>query len=157
MKYSLAYRDAANNASTKVLLNNFAVSFYGPATDITTTIPTLATDLAVANSNILLATFTVNNNGTGITWDDSSLGSIARAAAESVSGTCLAAGYPRFFRVHLVTDTAGNAADTTKYRWQGTLGTTSEYDGILDSTFYPMVLSTVYPLGNIVDTYNAEG
>lgn len=155
MKYSLAYRNAANDASV-ALLEPFAVSFYGPTTDITTTIPTLATDLAVANSNILLCTFTVGNDGvTGMTWDASALGSVARAAAESVSGTCVAAGYPRFFRVHLLADTNGNAADTTKKRWQGTLGTTSTYDGILDTTFYPMVLSTVYPLGNIVDTFDA--
>ncbi len=52
----------------------------------------------------------------------------------------------------MITDTAGNALDTTKKRWQGTCGTTGT-DCILDSTFYPMVLSTVYPLGNIVDTF----
>ena len=153
MKYSEKYRNDANDASV-ALLEPFGVSFYGPITNITTTIPTLPTDLAVANSNILLATFTVNNAGTGMTWDASSAGTVARAAAESVSGTCLAAGYPRFFRIHLTTDTNGNALDTTKRRWQGTLGTTNAYNGILDTTFYPMVLSTVYPLGNIVDTFN---
>jgi len=153
MKYSEALRNSINDLGLKVNMTLFGVSFYGPATNIITIIPTLPTDLAVANSNILLATFTVNNSGTGMTWDSSSQGSIARAAAESVSGTCVAAGYPRFFRIHLITDTAGNALDTSKLRMQGTLGTTNAYDGILDTTFYPMVLSTVYPLGNIVDTF----
>jgi hypothetical protein len=151
MKYSEALRNSINNLGLKVNMTLFGVSFYGPITNITTTIPTLPTDLAVANSNILLATFTVNNAGTGMTWDSSSAGSIARAAAETVSGTCLAAGYPRFARIHLITDTSGNALDTTKFRIQGTCGTTGT-DFILDSTFYPMVLSTVYPLGNIVNT-----
>ncbi len=90
MKYSEAYRDAANNASVQTLMTLFGVSFYGPATNITTTIPTLPSDLAVANSNILLATFTVNDTGVGLTWDNSSAGSIARAAAEVASGTCVA-------------------------------------------------------------------
>jgi hypothetical protein len=151
MKYSEALRNSINNLGIKVNLTLFGVSFYGPATNIVTTIPTLPTDLAVANSNILLATFTVNDTGVGLTWDSSSAGSIARAAAETASGTCVAAGYPRFARIHLITDTAGNALDTAKLRIQGTCGT-SGTDFILDTTFYPMVLTTVYPLGNIVNT-----
>lgn len=162
-KFSEALRDNINNLGIKTDLTLFAVTFYGPATDISVVIPTLPTDVAIVGSIIRLATFTVNDTGTGLTWDSSVGGTISRAAAETASGTCVAAGYPRFFRIHLVTDTYGNAADTSKFRIQGTLGktlidaSTGLYnDGILDTTFYPMVLSTVYPLGNIPLTLPLE-
>lgn len=162
-KFSEALRNSINDLGIKVDMNLFAVTFYGPATDISVVVPTLPSDVAIAGNTIRLATFTVNDTGTGLTWDASVGGTISRAAAETASGTCIAAGYPRFFRIHLVSDTYGNAADTSKYRIQGTLGktlidpSTGLYnDGILDTTFYPMVLSTVYPLGNIPLTLPLE-
>jgi hypothetical protein len=159
MKFSKELRDSMIDAAFKtsgLVFNQFVISFYGPATDITTVIPTLPTDLAVAGGNILLGTFTVNNDGTTpLTWEASVDGTVQRTASESVSTTCVATGYPRFCRIHLLADTGGNAADTTKLRIQGTCGTAITNDFVLDNTFYPMTATQTYSFGNLTLTFGA--
>lgn len=133
-----ALANAINDAGIKVLMNLAAVTFFDGA------VPADSADLATGN---ILAKFTVNNTGTGFTWDASVNRVISRAAAEVLSGSCLIGGSPTFFRIHLAVE-AAETASAVFYRHQGTCGT-SNADCILDSTFFPMVLSTVYPIGNL--------
>lgn len=122
-------------------LDLFAVSFFDGA------IPVLPSD-AVTGAKLI--TFTVNNDGvTGATWSATAIaGILSRTSSEAMSGTCLVGGSPTFFRVHLLAESP-SSANTTYHRIQGTLGVANT-DGILDSTFFPMILGTVYPLGNVV-------
>lgn len=121
-------------------LTSFAVSFFNGA------VPTLPSD-AVTGSTLI--TFTVDNDGvTGATWADSVAGLLSRTSSEAMSGSCILGGSPTFFRIHNILESA-TSVNTAYKRIQGTLGIANT-DGILDNTFFPMVLGTVYPLGNIV-------
>lgn len=133
-----ALRNSINDLGIKVNMNLAAVTFFDGA------IPADPADVVTGQ---LLNKFTVNDGGTGFTWDASVAGVISRAAAETVSGTCTTGGSPTFFRIHIVSE-AAETASAVFHRIQGTCGQ-SGTDAILDSTFFPMVLSTVYPLGNL--------
>ena len=136
-----------DTGSIKTALTDFAVSFFDGA------IPTLPSD---AVTGTLLITFTVNDDGvTGGTWGTAVVGNLARTASEVMSGTCLTGGSPTFYRVHLLAESP-SSANTVFFRQQGTLGVANA-DGILDTTFFPMILGTVYPLGNVViPTYSGN-
>jgi len=129
-----------DTGSLKTALTGFAVTFFNG------TVPILASDAVIGST---LAVFTVNNDGiTGATWGTATTGLLARTPTEAMSATCLIGGSPTFYRIHKLSESA-TTANTTFYRMQGTLGVANA-DGILDSTFFPMVLGTVYPLGNVV-------
>lgn len=139
-KLSESLRNHILNTSVATGLTAFAVSFFDGA------IPVLPSDGVTGTK---LVTFTVNNDGvTGATWGTSAVGILSRTPTEAMSGTCLVGGSPTFYRVHLLAESP-SSANTTFYRVQGTLGVANT-DGILDTTFYPMILGTVYPLGNVV-------
>lgn len=139
-KISESLRNHILDTSVATGLAAFAVSFFDGA------IPVLPSDAATGTK---LITFTVNNDGvTGATWGTSAVGILSRTPTEAMSGTCLTGGSPTFYRVHLLAESP-SSANTTFYRVQGTLGVANT-DGILDTTFYPMILGTVYPLGNVV-------
>jgi hypothetical protein len=126
--------------SIKTALTAFAVSFFDGA------IPTIPSD-AVTGTKLI--TFTVGNDGvTGATWGTPVGGILSRTPTEAMSGTCLVGGSPTFYRIHLLAESP-SSANTTFFREQGTLGVANT-DGILDSSFFPMILGTVYPLGNVV-------
>lgn len=126
--------------SVKTLMTGFAVTFFNGA------IPTLPSDAVTGDT---LITFTVDNDGvTGGTWGSATLGNLLRTVSENLQGTCLVGSSPTFYRIHIVGESAASA-NTTYYRIQGTCGI-ARADCILDSTFFPMVLGTVYPLGNVV-------
>lgn len=128
-----------DTGSAKDALTDFAVSFFDGA------IPILPSD-AVTGTKLI--TFTVDNDGvTGATWGTAAVGILSRTATELMSGTCLVGGEPTFYRIHLLAESP-SSANITYHRIQGTLGLANT-DGILDTTFFPMILGTTYPLGNI--------
>ena len=140
-KFSESLRNAIlDTDSAKALMTDFAVSFFNGA------IPALPSDVVTGD---LLITFTVDDDGvTGGTWGTSTLGNLLRTVSENLQGTCLVGGSPTFYRIHKVGEVA-NSANTTYYRIQGKCGV-SNADCILDATFFPMILGTVYPFGNVV-------
>ena len=132
--------DGINNNGIKVLLDGFAVAFFDGA------VPAKASDAVTGNT---LAIFTVNNDGvTGGTWDTSANRILARLPSEAMSGTCLVGGSPTFYRTYVLGESP-TTLSSVFHRVQGTCGTVNS-DAILDTTFFPMVLTTVYPLGNEV-------
>lgn len=140
-KFSESLRNAILDTNdVKTLMTGFAVTFFNGA------LPTLPSDAVTGDT---LATFTVDNDGiTGGTWSAATLGNLLRTVSENLQATCLIGSSPTFYRIHLVGESAASA-NTTYYRIQGTCGI-ARADCILDSTFFPMVLGTVYPLGNVV-------
>lgn len=140
-KYSESLRNKIlDTSSVKTLLTGFAVTFFNG------TVPSLPSDAVTGDT---LITFTVDNDGvTGGTWGSATLGNLLRTASENLLGTCLVGSSPTFYRIHLIGESP-SSANTTYYRIQGTCGI-AKTDCILDSTFFPMVLGTNYPLGNVV-------
>jgi len=139
-KISESLRNHLLNNAVASGLTPFAVTFFNGA------VPSLPSD-AVTGATLVM--FTVNNDGiTGATWGTAVAGILSRTPSEAMSGTCLIGGSPTFYRVHNITESP-SAANTTFYRTQGTLGAANT-DGILDTSFFPMILGTVYNLGNVV-------
>ena len=89
--------------------------------------------------------FTVNNDGvTGMTFDTPALKVMNRAAAESVTGSCLKSATPTHFRIHKVGENPRTA--DTFLRIQGSCGPNLLSDMVVVN---PLVISTTYPLGTL--------
>lgn len=157
--------DVFNTATT---MDDFAVTLYGHATNpasalVPATPALIATD--GGTSTIKLITLALTNGTVGMNWDIPALGSVVRLAPSAASGYTIAAGHPKFFRIHKLSEDS-TVANTAYYRIQGLCGQTAYNsdgtlnDAILDSTFFPMAYTAPstnsYPLGNVVLTIPEE-
>ena len=98
--------------------------------DDSAAIPSSPTD--AVGSAVLLCTVSNNSAGTGINFDTApASGTLAKAPAETWSGTNAASGTAAFYRFSALSDTG--AYSTTEDRLQGTIGTVNA-DLLLSST-----------------------
>ena len=89
-------------------------------------------DAAISSDSVLLLTYSVNGNGTGITFDTgSSQGTLQKNPAEVWQGKIVSSGTPSFFRMQLPSDSG--AASSTLARFQGTVGL-QDADMVVSST-----------------------
>ena len=103
-------------------MSGFLIKIYGSTTSQAAAdalIP--ATADAAIGSATLLCTISVDGGGTGGTFGTPASGVIAKAAAETWTGTNVASGYASFYRGVLNSDTG--ALSTTEKRVQGSVGT----------------------------------
>lgn len=125
-------------------MSGFLIKIYGSATSQAAAdalIP--ATADAAIGSATLLCTVSVNGGGTGGTFDAPSLGVIAKAAAETWTGTNAASGYASFYRGVLSTDTG--VLSTTEKRVQGTVGTVGK----------DLIIANAYMTSGVVQPINS--
>lgn len=123
--------------SLQTLLNSCHIYFFSG------TVPATA-DAALSGNTALL---TVDNGGTGGTWQNtSSNGVLTKTAAETWSGTVGTAGTATFFRICVGTDNGQGAAAAGNYRVQGAVGTDISADLILATT--ALAASSVITLSN---------
>jgi len=123
-------------------MSGFLIKIYGSATSQAAAdalIP--ATADAAIGSATLLCTISVNGGGTGGTFDAPASGVVAKAAAETWTGTNVASGYASFYRGVLSSDTG--VLSTTEKRVQGTVGTVSK-DLIIGNSY--MTIGNVQPI-----------
>lgn len=113
LKLSTGYRNGIlGTSSAKALLDGGFIKLYAGAT------PTTADD--ALGGATLLATFSVNGGGTGLTFDAPSNGILPKNPAETWSCTAVATGTPTFFR--FVTPTDDGSTSTVFPRLQGSVG-----------------------------------
>jgi hypothetical protein len=114
MDPSIGARNAGLAALKDALDGGFIYIFSG-------TVP--ATPDASSGSSVLLATITVNHDGTtGLTFEDPAGGSLAKATDEIWEGTVVANGTATYARFCAAGDD-GTGATTTAVRMQMTIGT----------------------------------
>jgi len=103
-----------DTSSLKTILTGGFINIYSGT-------PPVTADDAVSSTN-LLVTISVNNTGTGLSFDTSAVnGALAKNPAEVWSGTITATGTASYYRFVGATDTG--VASTTEPRIQGTVGT----------------------------------
>lgn len=113
--------------SLKSLLDSGKIYLYsGP-------VPATA-DEAIDASCVLLDTITAAA-GAGVTFDGAPVnGVLKKTAAETWSGTAVAAGTASFYRLCVGTDNGSALSGAGGYRVQGTVGTDASYDMVFSST-----------------------
>lgn len=113
MKRSTGFRNAMLSTGAIPALNGKVIKLYsGP-------VPASA-DEALPSTALLLATITVNDGGTGLTFATPAGGQVTKSTSEVWSGTVTANGTASFFRMEDAADSG--AASTTAVRIQGTIG-----------------------------------
>lgn len=107
-------------------------------------IPATADEAVNAASVALL---TVDNGGTGVTWQNTSTnGVLTKTAAETWSGTIGTTGTASFFRLTVGTDAGAAVAAAGNYRVQGIVGTDITADLLVATTNF--VAAAVITLSN---------
>lgn len=101
-------------------------------------------DAALAG-NTLLCTISVNDSGTGLTFDAAVDGVLPKAAAEVWEGTNAASGTATFYRFVLTGDTG--ALSTTEKRMQGSIGLAG---ADMNMTSVTLVAAAVQPINYFV-------
>jgi len=125
-------------------MSGFLIKIYGSATSQAAAdalIP--ATADAAIGSATLLCTVSVDGGGTGGAFGTPASGVIAKAAAETWTGTNVASGYASFYRGVLSTDTG--ALSTTEKRVQGTVGTVGK----------DLIIANAYMTSGVVQPINS--
>lgn len=75
---------------------------------------------AEVGSAVLLATYSLNDTGSGLKWGDPANGSVSKPPADVWSATAVASGAPTFFRYELPDD--DGTLSNTAVRIQGKVG-----------------------------------
>lgn len=117
LKISTGLRDAVlADSSLKGALDGSVVKIYGG------TVPANA-DAAIGSAT-LLCVVSVDDDGTGITFEDTPIdGALVKTAAETWEGTVLVSGTATFWRIETMAD--DDSLSTTAVRVQGTFGGSS--------------------------------
>ncbi len=113
MKRSTGFRNAMLSAGAIPALNGKVIKLYSG------TVPASADEALSANA-VLLATITVSDGGTGLTFATPAGGQVTKNTSEVWSGTVVANGVASFFRMEDPADSG--AASGTAIRIQGTIG-----------------------------------
>lgn len=113
MKRSTGFRNAMLSAGAIPALNGKVIKLYSG------TVPASADEALSANA-VLLATISVSDGGTGLTFATPAGGQVTKNTSEVWSGTVVANGVASFFRMEDPADSG--AASNTAIRIQGTIG-----------------------------------
>jgi hypothetical protein len=114
MKRSTGLRNyMLGTGSIKSALDGKVIKLYGG------TVPASADD-ALPGDALLLATISVNDTGTGLTFGSAANGQISKSTSEVWSGSVVANGTARYVR--MVTAADDNSQSTSAVRIQGTIG-----------------------------------
>lgn len=97
------------------------------------------------SGNTLLCTISVDDSGTGLTFDAPTGGVLPKAAAETWEGTNAASGTATFYRFVLTGDTG--ALSTTEKRMQGSIGLAG---ADMNMTSVTLVAAAVQPINYFV-------
>lgn len=100
---------------------------------------------AALSGNTLLCTISVDDTGTGLTFDAPTDGVLPKAAAETWEGTNAASGTATFYRFVLTGDTG--ALSTTEKRMQGSIGLAG---ADMNMTSVTLVASAVQPINYFI-------
>jgi hypothetical protein len=114
MKRSTGFRNATLSTGAVPALTGTVLKIYAGAT-----IPATA-DEAIPVGSTLLATVSVSDTGTGLSFDPPAGGQVTKNTGEVWSGTVAASGTASFFRMEPAAD--AGAFSQTAIRVQGTVG-----------------------------------